>query len=202
VFTLLAEKMIEQKGVVFGARFDEDWEVVHDYVETKEALSVFRGSKYVQSRIGNTYQQAEQFLKSGRPVLFSGTPCQVAGLKLFLQKEYDNLLTVDFICHGVPSPKVWRKYLCELMGTQSANICEWGGGIQERNLFQRSISATKRMVGRGSACSSKSREFCREQSLCLKCRRTRVLGIAFRNKQKGWKRYQFVFQFGFSDNHR
>lgn len=113
-FTFLAEKVIEQGGVVFGARFDENWQVVHDYVETKSELSLFRGSKYVQSRIGNSYQQVQQFLKSGRLVLFTGTSCQILGLKLFLRKQYDNLLAIDVICHGVPSPKVWKKYLNEV----------------------------------------------------------------------------------------
>ncbi|CAK7071214.1 MAG: hypothetical protein PARBA_02789 [Parabacteroides sp.] len=118
VFTALAEQIIQEGGVVFGARFNEDWEVIHDYTETAAGLSVFRGSKYVQSRIGDTFNQAEQFLKQGRCVLFSGTPCQIAGLKLFLRKEYENLLTVDFICHGVPSPGVWRKYLEELIARE------------------------------------------------------------------------------------
>lgn len=113
VFTMLAERIIDEDGVVFGACFDERWEVVHSYVETKEALAKFRGSKYVQSKIGSTYQQVEGFLKSGRKVLFSGTPCQIAGLKKYLRKEYDNLLAVDFICHGVPSPGVFRTYLQE-----------------------------------------------------------------------------------------
>ena len=105
--------MINEDGVVFGAKFDEDWSVFHDYTDTKEGLAAFRGSKYVQSRIGDSFKKAEYFLKAGRKVLFSGTPCQIAGLKRFLRKEYDNLLTVDFICHGVPSPGVWRKYLKE-----------------------------------------------------------------------------------------
>lgn len=113
VFTLLAESIIDEGGVVFGARFDDKWEVVHDFTETKAGLAAFRGSKYVQSRIGNTFRQAESFLKEGRKVLFSGTPCQIKGLKLYLRKDYDNLLTVDFICHGVPSPGVWRQYLDE-----------------------------------------------------------------------------------------
>lgn len=118
IFTLLAEQIIDEGGVVFGARFDEYWEVMHDYADTKEGLAVFRGSKYVQSRIGNTYQQAENFLKHGRKVMFTGTPCQIAGLKHFLRKEYENLLAVDFVCHGVPSPKVWRMYLDETLARQ------------------------------------------------------------------------------------
>ena len=115
IFTLLAEKILDENGVVFGARFDENWDVKHDYVETREGLALFRGSKYVQSRIGDSYLQAQQFLKKGRKVLFSGTPCQIAGLKLFLGKEYDSLLAVDFVCHGVPSPLVWRMYLSQLI---------------------------------------------------------------------------------------
>lgn len=111
VFTLLAEKILEKNGVVFGAKFDEDFNVVHNYVERKEDLDAFRGSKYVQSKIGDAYKKTEEFLKDGRPVLFTGTPCQVEGLKTFLRKDYENLYTQDLICHGVPSPKVWRKYL-------------------------------------------------------------------------------------------
>jgi len=113
IFSLLAEQVLEEGGVVFGARFDNHWEVVHDYTESKDELSAFRGSKYVQSRLGDSFLQVETFLKTGRTVLFSGTPCQIAGLKLFLHHEYNNLLTVDFVCHGVPSPKVWRRYLIE-----------------------------------------------------------------------------------------
>ena len=118
IFTLLAEQILCEGGVVFGARFNADWEVIHDYTETKEGLAAFRGSKYVQSRLGDSFCQAERFLKQGRKVMFTGTPCQIAGLKLFLRKAYDNLLTVDFICHGVPSPGVWKKYLEELIALQ------------------------------------------------------------------------------------
>lgn len=113
IFTLLAEKVIDEGGVVFGARFNEKWEVIHDYTETKDGLEPFRGSKYVQSNIGESYQQTETFLKAGRKVMFTGTPCQIAGLKKFLRKDYENLFTVDFVCHGVPSPLVWRMYLEE-----------------------------------------------------------------------------------------
>lgn len=111
LFTPLAETIIKENGIVFGACFDENWEVKHDYTETIEGIANFRGSKYVQSRIEDNYKKAEIYLKEGRTVLFSGTPCQIAGLKKYLRKEYENLLTVDFICHGVPSPKIWRAYL-------------------------------------------------------------------------------------------
>ncbi|ADL07015.1 Coenzyme F420 hydrogenase/dehydrogenase, beta subunit C-terminal domain [Thermosediminibacter oceani] len=110
-FTLIAEQVINSGGVVFGAGFDEDFTVVHSYAESRESLSNFHGSKYVQSKIGDMYKQAEKFLKQRRQVLFTGTPCQIAGLKSYLRKLYDNLLCVDFICFGVPSTKVWKKYI-------------------------------------------------------------------------------------------
>lgn len=118
IFTLLAEYVIKEGGVVFGARFNKDWEVVHDYAESREDLAAFRGSKYVQSRMGDCFRQAKQFLQEGRRVLFSGTPCQIAGLKNSLRKDYENLLTVDVICHGVPVPLVWKKYLAEIVARQ------------------------------------------------------------------------------------
>ena len=107
---MLAENIINQGGVVFGAKFNDKWEVVHDYTETIDGLAEFRGSKYVQSRIENCYIKTKEFLDTGRDVLFSGTPCQIAGLKRFLRKDYSNLIAVDIICHGVPSPMVWDKY--------------------------------------------------------------------------------------------
>lgn len=113
VFTYLADNVIEAGGAVFGARFNDKWEVVHDYTYTKDGLGVFRGAKYVQSRIGYVYVEVEKILNLGRKVMFSGTPCQIAGLKKYLRREYDNLLTIDLVCHGVPSPKVWRKYIAE-----------------------------------------------------------------------------------------
>lgn len=115
VFYLLAEYVISRGGVVFGARYNSDWEVVHDFAETVEGIAAFMGSKYVQSRAGDTYSKAKAFLKQGRLVLFSGTPCQIYGLKAYLGEDYENLITMDLICHGVPSPKVWREYiqLCE-----------------------------------------------------------------------------------------
>lgn len=116
IFTLLAMHTLAAGGVVFGAMFDADWSVVHGYIMDEDELPRMRGSKYVQSRIGSAYIDAERFLKDGKQVLFSGTPCQIAGLKNFLRKDYDNLIAVDFICHGVPSPKAWEKYLEEFVG--------------------------------------------------------------------------------------
>lgn len=125
VFTMLAESVIKSGGVVFGAAFDQQWKVVHTCATTIGGLQKFRGSKYLQSQTNNTFKEAEAYLKQGRQVLYSGTPCQVAGLKRYLRKDYDNLLTVDFICHGVPSPGVFRTYLRDEINRHSARQ---GGG--------------------------------------------------------------------------
>ena len=110
VFTLIAEYVISQNGVVFGAAFGDDFSVKHVEVLNKDELKKLRGSKYLQSTIGNTYKKVEYYLKKGKIVLFSGTPCQISGIKSYLGKEYCNLILLDVICHGVPSPKVWQKY--------------------------------------------------------------------------------------------
>ena len=110
VFTAFATQVIDRGGVVFGARYDGSLEVVHHWTEDEKGLADFRGSKYTQSRVGNCFKECRDFLKDGRLVLFSGTPCQIAGLASFLRKPYENLILVDFICHGVPSPRLWREY--------------------------------------------------------------------------------------------
>ncbi len=114
LFITFAKQILNEKGVVFGARFDENWEVYHTYAELFDDVLPMMGSKYVQSRIENSYKEAERFLKEGRLVLFSGTPCQIQGLYSYLRKSYENLITVDIICHGVPSIGAWRRYLEEL----------------------------------------------------------------------------------------
>ena len=162
IFTLLADMVIDEGGVVFGACFDSDWSVVHDFTETHEGLQAFRGSKYLQSRIGNTYRQAEVFLKAGRKVLFTGTPCQIAGLKKYLHKDYENLLAVDFVCHGVPSPLVWKKYLEEIIACQ----CEKNSVLLHSNPF---------ISERGSMAGIR-----------------KIDAISFRNKNLGWKKYSFA----------
>ena len=111
VFTALAETILDDGGVVFGAGFDGDMKVVHKFCTQKNDLSEFRMSKYVQSDIGDSYLVARNFLEEGKKVLFTGTPCQIGGLYAYLNKDYDNLFTQDIICHGVPSPKVFREYL-------------------------------------------------------------------------------------------
>lgn len=111
VFTHLAKQILQDNGVVFGAAFNEDYSVSHTYIQTENELNKLRSSKYLQSQIKDSFVQAKKFLDNGVKVLFTGTPCQIAGLKSFLRKDYENLYTQDIICHGVPSPQVWQKYL-------------------------------------------------------------------------------------------
>ena len=124
IFTLLAETILDLKGVAFGAQFDSDFNVIHSYTENKEEIYKFRGSKYLQSNIGDSFKQVKKFLDEGRYVLFTGTPCQVEGLYSFLKKDYEKLYTQDIICHGVPSPKVWKKYKEELEKYKKSKIVE------------------------------------------------------------------------------
>ncbi len=113
IFTLLAEFILEKGGYVFGAAYDENWNLSHIFVDNKEDLNKLRGSKYFQSNMNNCFSKVKELLNKNSQVLFSGTPCQIAGLKLFLKKDYENLICVDILCHGVPSYKVVNKFLTE-----------------------------------------------------------------------------------------
>lgn len=124
LFTAIAEKCLSCGGVVFGAAFDSEWRLRHIAVEESTELSCFRGSKYLQSEVADVFSSVKEYLKEGRQVVFSGTPCQVAGLKRFLNIEYCNLLTVEIACHGVPSPKVFREYINRCLNNTTKNIEE------------------------------------------------------------------------------
>ena len=114
MFTLFARHILAGGGTVFGAELDANLQVRHTAVTDEAGLAKLRGSKYVQSKMTGVFKQVRTLLNEGKPVLFSGTPCQVAGLKGFLMKDYENLFTVDVVCHGVPSAKVYNKHLQEL----------------------------------------------------------------------------------------
>lgn len=111
IFFAAAAAVIKNGGCVFGAGFDADMNVSMVKAEEIEDIPRLMGSKYVQSKAENTFAEAKNELKAGRMVLYSGTPCQIEGLKRFLGTDYDKLYTMDFICHGVPSPELWRKYV-------------------------------------------------------------------------------------------
>lgn len=110
IFTAISDQFLND-GVVYGCVLDSEFNAHHIRVEDKSGRDQMRGSKYIQSKMGDCFKQVKKDLDEGRKVLFSGTSCQVAGLHCYLQKDYSNLLCVDIVCHGVPSPKVWQKYL-------------------------------------------------------------------------------------------
>lgn len=166
VFLPLAREVINQGGVVFGAVYDESWEVHHVYAEKIEDVYQMMGSKYLQSKIGNSFKDAERFLKQGREVLFVGSPCQIAGLRTYLRsKQYPNLLAVDFLCHGVPSPGVWRRYLAETYG---------GYDAKEQSRLQATAGKNSVLLSSLNATSP-------------------IGDIKFRDKREsGWKKFRFV----------
>lgn len=134
-FAAAARMILQRGGVVIGAAYHDDMTVGHFIVERLENLHKVQSSKYVQSNTEATYSQVKALLINGREVLYSGTPCQIGGLRAYLRKEYDNLYTMDLICHGVASPKLFAKYLIWLGGKMKGKIigydfrdksCGWG----------------------------------------------------------------------------
>lgn len=120
-FTAISKYVIKNNGIVYGAVFDENYKVIHIGINKKEELYKFRNSKYVQSDLGDCYTEIKENLENGITVCFSGTSCQIEGLKCYLKKEYENLLLVDVVCRAVPSPLIWEKYL-KLRKKQYKNI--------------------------------------------------------------------------------
>ena len=116
IFTLLAKEILQKNGYVAGAMFDENATLKHVLIDNEKDLNKLKGSKYLQSDLNNTFVQIQEKLKQNKYVLFCGTPCQCAGLKNFLQRDYENLYLVDFVCHGVPSQKIFKEYLIERFG--------------------------------------------------------------------------------------
>lgn len=114
VFPAVAETVLKSSGVVFGAVMDSNMTVGHASAEDMDGVAKMTGSKYVQSDLYSTFEEVKALLESGRMVLFTGTPCQVAGLASYLEKPYPGLLTADVACHGVPSPGLWEKYVSDI----------------------------------------------------------------------------------------
>lgn len=169
IFSLIADSVYAVGGVVCGVVFDDKWTVSHKTSENHSDLKKFRGSKYVQSKIGETFKETESFLKKGRKVLYSGTPCQIAGLKHYLRKEYDNLITVDFVCHGVPSPGVFRWYLQE----------EIDKIIAQKGNVNSALLSSIHSIPKGDVRIPEN---------------WRIKDIRFRDKKKGWKKFSFALE--------
>lgn len=123
-FIAISDWILEQGGVVYGAGYAGHFRVVHKRATTKEERDEFKGSKYVQSDLGDVFRQVKKDLKEGKIVMFSGTPCQTSGLNAYIGKKLRaNLYLVDIVCHGVPSPYLWRDYIAYLEKKQGDTIC-------------------------------------------------------------------------------
>lgn len=133
IFSVIADYVFENDGVVFGAAYDDELNVNHIKAESRKELEPLRSSKYVQSNIGETYKETETLLKEGRIVFFTGTPCQIAGLNSFLNKEYDNLITCDLVCHGVPSQKLFHTYIEYLSKKFNSRVIKYNFRSKEKN---------------------------------------------------------------------
>lgn len=123
LFSLIANIILAEGGIVYGTAMSGDCkkaEIIR--VDNYSDLQFLRGSKYLQAKVGNAYNKVRSDLEKGYTVLFTGTPCQVNGLKLFLDKEYENLLCMDVICHGVPSPKLWETHVEYIEKTQKCKV--------------------------------------------------------------------------------
>lgn len=121
LFYVFAEYVLKKDGAVFATSMSEDnKKAIHTKIQKKEDLEKVMGSKYLQSIVGDAFREIKNLLEEGLPVLYVGTPCQVEGLKAYLGKDYENLICMDFICHGVPSPKLWDRYLSYLENKKSA----------------------------------------------------------------------------------
>jgi coenzyme F420-reducing hydrogenase beta subunit len=125
MFTPMYKSILAKGGKVVGVKYSEDMEVIYDIAENEKECEKFRGSKYVAADSRDVKPRVKELLDKGVPVLFSGNPCQIAGLKNYLRKDYDNLYTVDIICHGVPSPKVFRLYLDYLEGIYHSKVVDF-----------------------------------------------------------------------------
>lgn len=125
IFTAISDYVLEQGGVVYGAAFDENMVVRHMRATTPEQRNRMRGSKYVQSDMGDIFTQVKQDIIKKKKVLFTGTPCQVAGLKNFLKNATDGLICLDLICHGVPSPVIYKEHLNFLSEKMKMNVLDY-----------------------------------------------------------------------------
>ena len=191
-FPLLAERVLEKGGIVFGAEYDEKFQVRHISITDKRELQKLQGAKYVQSVLGECLTEVKQELERERLVLFSGTPCQCAGLQSFLGEKYSNLIMVDLVCHGVPAPKVWEAYIAYRSKKENKGILpekinmrskitgwshygystefDYGGGMisyvpNSRDLFMRAFIGNICLRRSCGACEFKGIERCTDFTL-------------------------------------
>lgn len=179
-FSVMAEKVLADGGVVFGAAWDSHMNLLHQYVDKSTDLDALRRSKYVQSNTKNTFNEVQDFLRR-RKVLYCGTPCQIAGLTAFLgYKDYDNLIKVDVICQGVPSNEIFKKYISEIEDSHGVEVVDanfrskdkgWRCGLLLLLLRVRDRSKTywkKRVFGKNEYYNAFIKEYFMRDS-CYDC---------------------------------
>ena len=181
IFTELSNYVLERQGLVYGVIFDKEFNVVHMRAESKEERDKMRGSKYVQSQLGNTFVQIKHDLSMGKIVLFTGTPCQIDGLQVFLKMEKvstEKLISCDVICNGVSSPKLWKRYVNEYLGVRNIKSISFR---YKSTKLKGSIFAVKRVNGRMDISGYYSQLYtsnnCLAQS-CYDCRYTKEMRVS------------------------
>jgi len=153
VFAALASLTFEKDGVVFGCAFNGDMEPEHICIDNPADMRRLQGSKYVQSDVKNTYAEAQKYLQEGRRVLYTGTPCQIAGLKSYLGKDYDSLITADLICHGVPSAAFFKGYIAWLEERSKSEVIDFkfrdksrGWGLMGKVVYEKSKAVWEKII--------------------------------------------------------
>lgn len=153
IFASLAGQFIKNGGIVFGAAFDSNWKVNHIRADNTDSLKRIQGSKYVQSSTGKTFSEVKKLLDNGKKIFYSGTPCQIAGLYGFLGKDYENLITADLICHGVPNNRMLTEYIASIEKKENGKIKKFsfrdksiGWGINGSVIIEKNNSRFKKKL--------------------------------------------------------
>lgn len=149
-FSAIVSEFCDGDTLIFGAKFGESFSAEIDCVKGAENIAPFRGSKYIQAYSVGSFKKAAEFLKSGGKVLYSGTPCQIAALRLFLKKDFENLLTVDVSCHGVASPEVFKKYISALEENFGKKIVKYSFREKSRFFFKKNSKSSSIEFSDGS----------------------------------------------------
>ncbi len=159
VFPVLAQHILKQGGVVFGAAMEADGTVRHRDIQMLSDLPLLQKTKYVQSDMGDCYEKIARYLRGGGQVLFTGTPCQCQALKLYLGKERENLILVDLVCYGVPSPGIWKKYVRELERKYKGKFA--GYCFRDKREKDNGHTVSVRIGDKEYACPMRQDSFCR-----------------------------------------
>lgn len=181
MFTLFAQHVLEKRGVVYGVIFDENWRVRFARATSLKEIAAMRGSKYAQAYVGETFRDVQSDLKEGKPVLFTGTPCQVQGLRAFLRQDYEGLVCVDIVCLGIGSPGVWENYLEQYFGQEEIKGIRFKDKREGWHKFTTVIKTDKREVvtrGQRNPYLGSYLVSCNIRPCCYNCRFKGVQGHA------------------------